>query len=152
MDRRYVIGACAAVASIAGLLLASPAPAEGVAQVWILLAGALFGASAFPVGSLTNAHLNDHARREEMVQVASSNLFVYGAAAALGPVIAAGVIAIADLNAIFFYTALMHALFVTFVLYRVFRRRPVPASQREPFEAETIQPAPMHVSPSKVGD
>lgn len=152
MDRRYVIGACAAVASLAGLLLASPVPAEGMAQVWILLAGALFGASAFPVGSLTNAHLNDHARREEMVQVASSNLFVYGAAAAIGPVIAAGVIAIADLNAIFFYTASMHALFVAFVLYRVFRRRPVPASQREPFEAETIQPAPMHVNPSTVGD
>ena len=152
MDRRYVIGCCAAVAAIAGLVLATPSPIAAQAWTWLFLGGALYGATAFPIGSLTNAHLNDHARREEMTQVASSNLFVYGAAAALGPVIAAGVIAVAGLDAIFFYTALMHALFVGFVLYRLARRGPVPTTHREPFEAETIQPAPMHVNPQTVGE
>lgn len=151
MDRRYVIGCCAALAAGAGLLLASPAPA-GMAEFWLLAAGALYGATAFPIGSLTNAHLNDHAKREEMTQVASSNLFVYGAAAAVGPIVAAGVIATAGMDAIFFFTALMHALFVAFVLYRLLRRGPVPASQREPFEAETIQPAPMHVNTTTRSD
>jgi hypothetical protein len=46
----------------------------------------------------------------------------------------------------------MHALFVAFVLYRLLRRGPVPASQREPFEAETIQPAPMHVNTTTRND
>jgi MFS family permease len=147
MDRRYVIGFCAALAAVAGLLLATPAPSDSMAELWLLAAGVLYGATAFPIGSLTNAHLNDHARREEMTQVASSNLFVYGAAAAIGPIVAAGVISIADMDAIFLYTSLMHALFVAFVLYRLLSRGPVPTNQREPFEAETIQPAPMHVNP-----
>lgn len=152
MDRRYVIGICAGLAVVAGLVLATPSPFVAYAWLWLFAGGALYGATAFPIGSLTNAHLNDHARREEMTQVASSNLFVYGAAAALGPVVAAGVIAAAGLDAIFFYTALMHALFVGFVIYRLARRGPVPAAQREPFEAETIQPAPMHVNPQAAGN
>jgi MFS family permease len=151
MDRRYVIGICAALAAVAGLMLATPSPLAHHAWLWLFAGGALYGAMAFPIGSLTNAHLNDHARREEMTQVASSNLFVYGAAAAIGPVIAAAVIHAAGLDAIFYYTALMHALFVGFVIYRLVRRGPVPAIHREPFEVETIQPAPMHVNPQTVG-
>ena len=34
------------------------------------------------------------------------------------------------LNAIFFYTATMHASFVAFVLYRMLVRAPVPAADR----------------------
>lgn len=152
MDRRYVIGACAALAALAGLLLAFPAPLDGIGPAWLLAAGMLYGATAFPIGSLTNAHLNDHARREEMTEVASGNLFVYGAAAAMGPALAALVIALAGLDAMFFYTAAMHALFVGFVLYRMTRRRPVEVAHREPFEVEPIQPAPMHVNPATAGE
>jgi MFS family permease len=151
-DRRYVIGGCSAAAAVAGLMLASEAPFGIPAHVWLYLGGALYGATAFPIGSLTNAHLNDHARREEMTEVASTNLFVYGAAAAMGPAIAAGVIFLAGMSAIFFYTATMHLLFVGFVLYRVFVRAPVAAQDREPFEVEPLQPAPMHVNPGAAAD
>lgn len=152
MDRRYVIGSCSAIAALAGVILASPAPFNDASHLWILLGGALYGATAFPIGSLTNAHLNDHARREEMSEVASTNLFVYGTAAALGPAIAAGVIHVAGMSAIFFYTATMHAAFVAFVAYRLLKRAPVAAEHREPFELEPIQPAPMHVNPTAVID
>lgn len=148
MDRRFVIGSCSALAALAGVILASPAPFADTYHLWILLGGALYGATAFPIGSLTNAHLNDHARREEMSEVASTNLFVYGAAAAAGPAIAAAVISLAGMSAIFFYTATMHAAFVVFVAYRLLRRAPVAAEHREPFEIEPIQPAPMHVNPA----
>ncbi|MEQ1754870.1 MAG: MFS transporter [Micropepsaceae bacterium] len=152
MDRRYVIGSCAVMAVLAGLVLASPAPFADPGHLWILLGGALYGATAFPIGSLTNAHLNDHARREEMSEVASTNLFVYGAAAALGPAIAAAVIHFAGMSAIFYYTASMHAAFVAFVAYRLLKRAPVASEHREPFEIEPIQPAPMHVNPGAVVD
>jgi MFS family permease len=152
MDRRYVIAICAVAATVAGLVLASPAPMADPLHLWVLLGGALYGASAFPIGSLTNAHLNDHARREEMAEVAATNLFVYGAAASLGPAIAAIVILVAGMSAIFFYTALVHAVFLMFVIYRVTRRASIPASDREPFEIEPIQPAPMHVNPGAVVD
>ena len=98
MDRRYVIAMCATIAAIAGLILANPSPFVDTAHVWMLLGGALYGATAFPIGSLTNAHLNDHANREEMAEVAATNLFVYGTAAALGPAIAAIVIHLASIS------------------------------------------------------
>lgn len=152
MDRRYVIGSCSALAALAGAILASPSLFADTHHLWILLGGALYGATAFPVGSLTNAHLNDHARREEMSEVASTNLFVYGAAAALGPAIAALVIHVAGLSAMFMFTATIHTAFVVFVAYRLLRRAAVATGHREPFEIEPIQPAPMHVNPAAAAD
>lgn len=151
-DRRYLIGICSVLAAIAGLILATPAPFNDTMHLWILAGGALYGATAFPIGSLTNAHLNDHANREEMTEVASTNLFVYGAAAALGPAIAALVINLAGMSAIFFYTASMHLAFVVFVAYRLTKRAAVTVGKREPFEVEPIQPAPMHVNPGAASD
>jgi MFS family permease len=146
-DRRRIIGGASAAAAIAGVMLAVSAPFGIDPITWLLAGGMLYGATAFPIGSLTNAHLNDHARQEEMTEFASSNLFVYGTAAAIGPIIAAGVIYVGGMSAIFFYTATMHAGFVAFVLYRMIARAPVPMLGREPFEVEPVQPAPMHMAP-----
>lgn len=149
-DRRRIIGIAALGAALAGLMLAVGAPFGIDARTWLLAGGMLYGATAFPIGSLTNAHLNDHARQEEMTEFASSNLFVYGTAAAIGPIVAAGVIYLGGMNAIFFYTAAMHASFVAFVLYRMMVRAPLPTLGREPFEVEPVQPAPMHMAPEPV--
>jgi MFS family permease len=146
-DRRRIITAAAAAAALAGVMLAVPVPFGIAPETWLLMGAMLYGATAFPIGSIVNAHLNDHARQEEMTEFASANLFVYGTAAVLGPIIAAGVIALAGMSAIFFYTAVIHAGFVAFVLYRMIVRAPVPAEAREPFEAEPVQPAPMHLTP-----
>ncbi len=145
-DRRLVIGMAAAGAAFAGVVLAIPAPFGIANETWMLIGGMLFGATAFPIGALTNAHLNDHARQEEMTEFASSNLFVYGTFAAIGPAIAAGVIALGGMSAIFFYTASVHAAFVIFVVYRMVARGPLAQSDREPFEPVPEQPAPLHLS------
>ena len=150
-DRRRIIGVASAAAAIAGVMLAVAAPFGIDAQTWLLAGAMIYGATAFPIGSLTNAHLNDHARQEEMTAFASSNLFVYGTAAAVGPIIAAGVIAIGGLSAIFLYTATMHAGFFAFVLYRMIARAPIPVQGREPFEVEPVQPAPMHMAAEPAG-
>lgn len=144
-DRRFVIGCAAAGAAFSGVMMAVGAPFGLGDQTWLLLAGFLFGATAFPVGSLTNAHLNDHARQEEMTEFASSNLFVYGTAAMIGPVIAAGVIEMWGLSAVFFYTALVHASFVAFVVYRMVVRAPIPAEERGHFV-----PAPVNAEAREV--
>jgi len=148
-DRRLIIGISAAAAAFAGIMLAVPAPFGIANETWTLLGGMLFGATAFPIGSLTNAHLNDHARQEEMTEFASSNLFVYGVFAALGPAIAAVVIATGGMSAIFFYTASVHTAFMAFVLYRVFARAPVAQEEREPFQPVPVQPAPLHLAPTE---
>lgn len=148
-DRRQIIGMCAAAAAFAGIMLAIPAPFGIAPETWLLMGGVLFGATAFPIGSLTNAHLNDHAHHGEMTEFASSNLFVYGTFAAIGPAIAAGVIAVGGMSAMFFYTAAVHATFVLFVVYRMIARAPVAQAEREPFKPMPEQPAPLHLSAEK---
>ncbi len=150
-DRRIVIGCAAVGAAIAGLMLAMPEPVGFTSQTWLLLAGFLYGALAFPIGSLTNAHLNDHAAPHEMTEFASSNLFVYGVAAMIGPLIAAGVIKFGGISAIFFYTASVHATFVAFVLYRMLVRAPVPSEDRGAFSVATTQGAGVvHFAPADI--
>jgi MFS family permease len=151
-DRRLIIGIASACAALAGLMLANPSPPGVDAVTWLLIGGFLYGATAFPIGSLTNAHLNDHADRSEMTEVANSNLFLYGVAAAAGPLFAAAVINVAGLSAIFFYTATIHAGFVLFVLIRVFARAPVAPKDRKGFEPAPVQPAaPVRLQPDPAG-
>jgi MFS family permease len=150
-DRRVVIGFAAAGAAIAGLMLAIEVPFGIPSDAWLLAAGFVYGLTAFPIGSLTNAHLNDHARQEEMTEVASSNLFVYGVAAMIGPAIAAGVILIGGLSAVFFYTAAMHGGFVLFVLYRMMVRAPVHSVDHGALDVPMTQGAgAVHFAPAEV--
>jgi MFS family permease len=147
-DRRLIIGIASACAALSGLILANP-PAFGLSPLtWLLAGGFLYGATAFPIGSLTNAHLNDHADKSDMTEVANSNLFLYGVAAVIGPLLAAVAIDLAGISAIFFYTATIHALFVVFVLVRVFIRAPVAREERKGFEPAAVQPAaPVRLKP-----
>ena len=150
-DRRVVIGCAAGGAAIAGLMLALPVPFGISSDTWLLMAAFLYGATAFPIGSLTNAHLNDHAAHHEMTEFASSNLFVYGTAAMIGPLIAAGVIKLGGLDAIFLYTATVHGAFVVFVLYRMLVRAAVPSEDRGAFNVATTQGAgAIHFAPAEV--
>ena len=87
-----------------------------------------------------------------MTEVANSNLFLYGVAAAIGPLLAAVVINLWGMSAIFFYTATIHATFMAFVLIRVFQRAPVARENRPNFEPATVQPAaPVRLQPEPAG-
>ena len=148
-DRRFVIGCAAAGAAFAGIMLAIPVPFGIDPRYWLLGAAFLYGVSAFPIGSLTNAHLNDHAKREEMTETAASNLFVYGAAAMIGPLIAAVVIHVGGLSAVFYYTATMHSTLLLFVIYRVLVRAPVKSEEGGVFGVATTQgPGAVHFAPA----
>lgn len=152
-DRRFIIGAAAAVAAFAGVMLAIPVPFGIAPHYWVLAGALIYGMSAFPIGSLTNAHLNDHAKREEMTETAASNLFVYGVAAMLGPLIAAAVINVGGLSAVFYYTATMHSALLLFVIYRVLVREPVPSEERGVFKIATTQgPGAIHFAPAPTAD
>ena len=140
-DRRFIIASAAVAAALAGLMLAVPVPPGLASHTWLLIGGFCYGATAFPIGSLVNAHLNDHVKREEMTEVANSNLFLYGVAAAIGPLVAAGVIAAGGISAIFFYTATIHLGLVGFVLLRVMARAPVALSERDRYAQTPVQPA-----------
>lgn len=131
-DRRIVMAIGALGAILAGLMLAL-SPAFGAAGVWVMYAGAmLHGATAFPIGSLSNAHLNDHAAKEEVTETATGVLFVYGAAAAIGPAFGGLAMWLWNVDGLFFYSAAVHALLLLFVIYRITQRAPATHEARPP--------------------
>lgn len=135
VDRRYVVIAAAALACVAGLALTFLAEDN----LWALLGiGGLLGAGAMPVYALSVAHANDHARPDQMVEVSSGLLLVFGAGAAMGPVLASLLQSGLPFPALFTYTALIHGALVAFVLWRLLRRGPVAREDRVTFTRSAV--------------
>jgi MFS family permease len=138
MDRRFVI-AMAAIATIAASLFLSTVSAMAIGAQWTIYAGAFaFGIAKFPIGSLANAHMNDRAQPHETMEMASGILFVYGAAAALGPALASIIMNVAGASSLFYFIAGVYSLYAAFVALRVFQRS---APEHEPMPAPTLLPA-----------
>ncbi|MCR9255572.1 MAG: MFS transporter [Alphaproteobacteria bacterium] len=135
VDRRYVILAAVLLAILAGVGLTFFSPA-GSSSIYIF--GALFGAGALPIYSLGVAHANDHAAPNEMVEVSSGLLLAFGLGAAIGPPLAALVQNLAPFQALFSYTASIHALLALVVLWRMSRRGKVLAGERVDFAESVI--------------
>ena len=147
-DRRKVmIAVCAFAAAVGGVLAALGEIRQsgqvlgmdlGFEQVspWLLIgAAALFGGAVYSQYSLCVAHTNDHVGREEFVEASSGLLLTWAIGASIGPVLAALVIDATGAGGLFLYTALVHASFVVFAVYRMTRRAAVPPEARAPYVA-----------------
>ena len=103
------LGACAALTlgpetrSFAGLMAAS----------------ALFGATAFPLYSLSAAHANDRCPPDQVVELAASLMILYGIGAIVSPLLASEVIEAFGPNAMFAYIGAAHGLLIAFGLWRL---------------------------------
>ncbi|MCR4268101.1 MFS transporter [Nitratireductor sp. ZSWI3] len=95
----------------------------------------LFGAFAMSLYSLSAAHANDHATKDQFVQVAAGLLFFYSIGAMAGPAIASFLMQALGPHALFSYTAVVYAALVLVTLYRMGVRPGVPAAQRRRFAA-----------------
>lgn len=141
-DRRAVIVVSALVAMIAaGILMIVP----DHDRVSMMLAGALFGAGAFPLYPLSVAHANDHAASRDFVDVSSGLLLIFGLGAAVGPILASLTREWAGLPVLFFFTAAVHAVLILYVLWRMARRERAPEADRVVFTdaaiaAQTVTP------------
>lgn len=130
MDRRKVIiVACAGAALAAtGLVLAG--------RLWepgLLMFAALFGFFAFPIYSLCAAHLNDYVEQDGFVEAATGLLLVFAAGAVAGPVIASSLMRYYGVDALFSFTACVHAATAAFTFYRMRRREPAPMEEHVDF-------------------
>lgn len=83
VDRRLVIALCSAATIATGLALAFWEPPGIWAGFGLAL---LHGGVMVPIYALCIAHSNDFAPNEEMVEVSSGLLLLYGGGAAIGPV------------------------------------------------------------------
>lgn len=115
IDRRIVILLVAGLAMLSGISLYVIAD---IAPAYMLVCACAFGGFAIPLFGLAMAHANDYAKPENSVSLNSGLLFLYGVGAMAGPVLVSGVMAILGTQGLFAYTALMHALFIMFGLWR----------------------------------
>ncbi len=107
--------------------------AMGHAVALIVVATFLFGGFAIPIYSLSVAHANDLAEPDEFVEVAAGLFLVYGIGAMVGPFLGATAVAVYGSHALFYYTSMVHALFLAFTIYRIGRRPLAPGKDRAGF-------------------
>jgi MFS family permease len=147
-DRRKVIVGVCLLAALAGgllallgdarqggLLLEAPVRLADLSPVVLVAVATLFGAAIYPQYSLCVAHTNDFVGREEFVEASSGLLLTWAIGASIGPVLAAFAMDALGVGALFLYTALVHAGFAVFTIYRISRRAPVPTAERDRYVA-----------------
>jgi MFS family permease len=115
VDRRWIIAAVCAAASVTGLALALVGRGGAVPS---LLFPFLFGAATLPLYVLSVAHSNDRMQASDFVEASASLLLMNGVASVAGPLLAAFVMAHAGMSALFFYTAGVELLMALFTVWR----------------------------------
>jgi MFS family permease len=148
VDRRKVIAAACALAAVAGgllallgdarqggLLLSADVALADLSPLALVAVAALFGAAIYPQYSLCVAHTNDFVGREDFVEASSGLLLTWAIGASIGPVVAAFAMDGLGVGGLFLYTAVAHASFAAFTVYRIGQRAPVPPEERAPYVA-----------------
>jgi MFS family permease len=121
MDRRKVLWPVAILAGLAALGVAY-APVMGGEPAMFVFA-VLFGATAFCVGTLAVAHLNDRLTPAQLTEAAGASAFVYAATSVIGPTIAATLMDVAGPEGLFLHAAMVLGALGLFVGYRMRKRR-----------------------------
>lgn len=97
------------------------------------LAGAVWGALAFPLYAITVAHANDFAEPDDFVMVSSGLLLMYGTGAVIGPFLASALMQAHSASGLFAFAGIAHFLISLYILVRMFRRRSAPSEDQIPF-------------------
>ncbi|MGF1563054.1 MAG: MFS transporter [Geminicoccaceae bacterium] len=129
-DRRIVLVGTAFLAACAalGVYVASSMGTRELFGASFLLGGVMM-----PLYALSIAHTNDHAQPEDLVEVATGLLLVFGFGASLGPAIAGLVMGWFGPAALFIHIAVLTTVLGVFGLIRMLARAPVPAEEQAPY-------------------
>jgi MFS family permease len=119
-DRRHVL-IWLSVASIFASVLTGAAPGFGVTAVFVSTVA--FGATTFPIYSVSAAHAHDFARDEQRVELSAALMFFYALGAIASPLIASGLIEAFGPRSFFTYVAAAHFVLIVFGVVRM-RARP----------------------------
>lgn len=148
MDRRIVMVFAAVIAMVAALVLMA-VPATD--KMMMVVAGAVFGAGAFPLYALAVAHANDHADSSQSVEVSSGLLLIYGMGAAAGPLLASLWGELLNAPSLFFFTAAVHLVLIGYVVWRMSQRVRQEPEQRVHFaEAVIVAQMVLPIEPAAV--
>ncbi|RUV08179.1 MAG: MFS transporter [Mesorhizobium sp.] len=131
-DRRSVLLATTCCALLAALALAFVARADPFLNFIIVF---IFGSFAMPLYSLSAAHANDRAGKGEFVLINAALMLFYSFGAIGGPIAASAVMQHFGPSALFVFNALVYAVLIIVILYRMQVRSSVPAGSRSRFTA-----------------
>ncbi len=147
-DRRKVLVAvCLLAATTGGLLallgdarqsgqlLGTGANLATVSPLALIALVTLFGAAIYSQYSLCVAHTNDFVSREEFVEASSGLLLTWAIGASIGPLLGAFAMDGLGVGGLFLYTAVAHAGFALFIMYRISQRAAVPPAERDRYVA-----------------
>ena len=92
-------------------------------SLWANMAGVfVLGAFSMPLYSMCSAHANDRAGPGQYAMVSAGILFFWAAGAVIGPLLASAFMGWFGPKALFGFTAVTQAIFVTYTLTRVIQR------------------------------
>ena len=140
-DRRFVLIATSALATIGGLLAIG---FDGRALAVLLVVYVLWDGASEAIYSLASAHANDRAGKEDMVALASSLLFAWSIAGFIMPGIVTGLTIFFGTQVFIHVAVAIAASFCLFVVWRVATTKPVPHTETGSFSPMTAQ-APLPV-------
>lgn len=131
-DRRMVLLLTAIGALASALALVFFAGSDALTNFAIVF---IFGSFAMPLFSLSAAHANDRAGKDEFVLVNAALMLFYSFGAIGGPISASWVMQNFGPHSLFIFTALVYSVLIFIILYRMLVRSAVPASKRGRFIA-----------------
>jgi MFS family permease len=131
-DRRMVLLLTTVGALASALALVFFAGSDPLTNFVIVF---IFGSFAMPLFSLSAAHANDRAGKGEFVLVNAALMLFYSFGAIGGPISASWGMQNFGAHSLFIFTALVYAVLIFIILYRMLVRSAVPASKRGRFIA-----------------
>lgn len=131
IERRVVIAGCGALCTAAAVVAAlggsSASPATLIVLVFVV------GAASVPLYPLGVAHLADYIDDEKLTAATAKLVLVFGAGAAVGPVVASALMDYWTFDAFFWFLAVVHGAVCVYALYRIAVRQRAHARERREF-------------------
>ena len=140
VDRRIVIATTAAVAAVVAVV-AAQVPVDR--RLVLIALTTVAGGSAFPLYSLSVAHLNDYLDEALTVAAGARMVLINGAGAIAGPILGSMAIDLASPSSLFLLLAGAYLVVGGYALFRMSRR-----SAAEEAERATFSPATVGVGPT----
>ncbi len=127
-DRRWVLIWFSA-ASFLACIFTVVVPGAGITGIFG--AAFLFGATSFPLYSISAAHAHDWATDDQRVELSAALMFFYACGAIVAPLVSAGLIAVFGPPALFVFIAVSHIALVVYGIIRM--RKRASARTRQPY-------------------
>ena len=143
-DRRYVLVAAALLVVVAGVMAGL---FDGRSLLVMIPIYIVWSGASESIYSLSSAHANDRANKDDLVALSSTMLFAWSVSGFFVPGIGTVLTAIYGTQAFMWVAIAIAAVFCGFVMLRISRNSPVPADETGTFAPMTAQvPLPVELA------